>query len=452
MNAEARRKTFPRDMETLRRQGRRPDPSEIARLGLKSGLTPREILLEIQDFLEYRHTRSGEIIDALALFITSYCEQSKAKRVLEYASTSSLLTLGLAEHGEGPQLTYISPDPFAGALQELFKERLTQLIQVIPDVSHGAQFDAIICQPPLGYKPSGVEAADGFGGEVVMQLVPFLAKGGTIHWVTGRGVLFTPRAKKTLSDFDKDGLRVLAAIEVAPAAFPGAMIEGAVIVLRREVPVKKFVGAIRDLETAQPIASALIAGSVRKDGLSWTWLERDDQRTFADLEQARLLRKLTPRGRHETKALGSLLMSDGITKADKPIEDEAQAAPFLFIPEYAGSRVTAELDKQTVKPNAVYRLSVDPAKANPHFLAELLNCPYGKQLRASAAQGATIQRTSAAVLHSLELPIPDLATQGQIARIESDLGLLQARSFVSLVEMLQRWKARATSHARGRRT
>jgi DDE domain len=188
---------IPRDMATLHRQGRRPDPSEIARLGLKAGLTPREILLEIQDCLEYRHTRSREISDALALFITWHCEQIKAKRVLEYASTPTLLTLGLTEHGEEPQLTYISPDPFAGALQELFKERLTQLIRVIPDVSHGAQFDAIICQPSLGYKPSGVEAADGFGGEVLMQLVPFLAQGGTIYWVTGRGVLFTPRAKKT---------------------------------------------------------------------------------------------------------------------------------------------------------------------------------------------------------------------------------------------------------------
>ena len=205
-----------------------------------------------------------------------------------------------------------------------------------------------------------------------MQLVPFLAQRGILYWVTGRGVLFTPRAKKTLSDFEKDGLRLLAAIELPPGAFPGAMIEGAVIVLRREVPVKKFIGAIRDLEMAQPMASALIAGPVRKDGLSWTWLERDDQRTFADLEQARLLRKLMPRGRHELKTLGSLLTSDSIIKADKPIENEARAAAFLFIPEYAGSRVTAELDKQTVKPNAIYRLSVDPAKVNPHFLARIM--------------------------------------------------------------------------------
>ena len=122
---------------------------------------------------------------------------------------------------------------------------MTQLIRIIPDVSLGRQFDAIICQPPIGHKPSGAEAADGFGGEVVMQLAPFLAKGGTLYWVTGRGVLFAPRAMKTLSDFENSGLRVLAAIEVAPGGFPGAMIEGALIALRREVPVKKFVGAMR---------------------------------------------------------------------------------------------------------------------------------------------------------------------------------------------------------------
>jgi hypothetical protein len=65
MEAEARRKTFSQHLETLRRQGRRLDLSEIARLGLKSGLTSREILLGIQDFLEYRHARSGENFDAL---------------------------------------------------------------------------------------------------------------------------------------------------------------------------------------------------------------------------------------------------------------------------------------------------------------------------------------------------------------------------------------------------
>ena len=93
---------------------------------------------------------------------------------------------------------------------------------------------------------------------------------------------------------------------------------------------------------------------------------------------------------------------------------------------FAGSRVTADLKEQSVKPKAVYRLAVDPTETNPRFLAQLLNSPYGKQLRALAAHGTTIQRTSVASLLSLELPIPDMATQDRIARIDSDVRLLQA--------------------------
>lgn len=139
-----------------------------------------------------------------------------------------------------------------------------------------------------------------------------------------------------------------------------------------------------------------------------------------------MLQNLTPKGRHELKDLKSLLISGRVERADKPEREENQGAAFLFIPEYAGSRVTADLDEQSVKPSAVYRFPVDPAKANPRFLAQLLNSPYGKHIRASAAHGATIQRTSATALFSLELPIPDLATQDQIARIDSDIRLLQA--------------------------
>jgi hypothetical protein len=65
----------------------------------------------------------------------------------------------------------------------------------------------------------------------------------------------------------------------------------------------------------------------------------------------------------------------------------------------------------------------------------------GKHLRESAARGATIQRTSVDGLHSLELPMPDLATQDRIARIDSDIALLRA-SFQDIQGALdQDWTA-----------
>jgi hypothetical protein len=174
------------------------------------------------------------------------------------------------------------------------------------------------------------------------------------------------------------------------------------------------------------MAAAILRGPTRKEGLVWAWLDADDQRTFADLEQTRLIQKLMSRGRHKLVSLQSLLLNHRVEKADKPTRDEDQTAAFLFVPEYAGSRITADLEEQTVKPNAVHRLPIDPSKANSRFLARLLNSPFGKHLRATAASGATIQRIRPEHLLSLELPLPDLAMQDRIARIDSDIGLLQA--------------------------
>ena len=183
-----------------------------------------------------------------------------------------------------------------------------------------------------------------------------------------------------------------AIIDLAPGCFHGTTVEGVVIVLRREAPIRKFVGVLRDPETSEPMASAFMAGASQKSGPSWTWLENTDPSTFADIEGLRLLQRLKPRGRHTSVTLRSLLPADRIEKADKPIAADQGGESFLFVPEYAGSLVTAELDEQTVKPKAVYRLAIDPSKANARFLARLLNSPYGKQLRIYAASGATIRR------------------------------------------------------------
>ena len=98
-----------------------------------------------------------------------------------------------------------------------------------------------------------------------------MAEGGTLYWVTGLGVTFDSRAKNTLAELEKAGLNVAAMIIIAPGAFAGSMIEGAVIALRRGVQ-KKFVGALRDLETALPMAAAFLDGPTKKAarvGFGW---------------------------------------------------------------------------------------------------------------------------------------------------------------------------------------
>lgn len=317
-------------------------------------------------------------------------------------------------------------DHLAGTLRLVIPVGSARLIQNAAELTEDASFDAIVCVPALGTQPRRENGADGFGGDAVRALAPYLAENGTIFWVTARVILFNASGKRTLANLDDNGLKPAAIIDIALGGFHGTMIEGTIIVLRRDIPSKKFVGVVRDVETAEPMASAFITGPSRKSGPSWTWLDSADQATFAGLERARLLQRLKPRGRHASVTLGSLLLEDRIARADSPVAVNEESTGFLFVPEYAGSSVTAELDEQTVQPKAVHRLAIDPAKANTRFLARLLNSPYGKQIRSDAATGVTIQRVPTAALLSLELPIPDLATQEQIARADSDLGLLEA--------------------------
>jgi len=214
-------------------------------------------------------------------------------------------------------------------------------------------------------------------------------------------------------------------IDLPAGTWPGTTIEGAVVVLRHGWQGQKLVGVLRDVETAASMAIAFGKGPSRKTSPNWVWLDGDDPSGFAEIERQRSLRKLMPRGRHKPRTLASLLISEKIKKADKPVQDGEEAS-FLYVPEYANCRVTADLDSQTVKPNAVYRLPIDPAQVNPRFLALLLNSAYGKALRQSVARGATIQRVSIPDLLALNIPIPDAPTQNRIARIDGDVDILKA--------------------------
>lgn len=287
----------------------------------------------------------------------------------------------------------------------------------------GEPFDAIICAPPIGMRTNG---GDGFGSEVVSGLVLALADNGVLCWITARGVLFSRGARGTFPALSEKGLHVAAVIDLAPGALAGTHIEGTLIVFRRQRQEQKLVGALRGPEDVASIVTALKTGPVRKPGAVWAWLAADDQRSFMNLEHERLIRKLTPRGRHELKTIRAMLADTRVERADRPLPDDFRGTALLFVPEYAGSRVTADLEEQTVKPRSVYRLVIDGKQANPRFLAQLLNSPYGRQLRSGIASGATIQRVGVDALLSLELAVPDLATQERIARVDSDIGLLQA--------------------------
>ena len=356
-------------------------------------------------------------------------------RFVEYTSSPCVLTASLLERRDANRGRIVVPNAeLAGVMNQLFGDKA--VAQSVDDVGIQEVFDVVVCQAPIGYR-SREKKVDGFGGEIVRALAPLVSDSGKLIWTTARSVISAASAKITFSALAEAGLYAVAAIDIPPGGFPGTAIKGSLIVFERGQPAKRFVGALRDPALAPEMATAVLKGPTRKQGPCWGWIDIDDPRTYGEIEQAKLLNKLTPRGSRKVVELGSLTFGESILKADKPIPENSEATGFLYFPEYAGSRVTVDKDESTVKRRAVYRVPIDTSNANPRFLANLLNSSFGRELRASAAQGTTIRRIPKANLKDLRLPLPDRPTQDRIVRIGSDLSLLVA-GFSQLQEKVDR--------------
>src|SRR5262249_2398292 len=151
----------------------------------------------------------------------------------------------------------------------------------IDELPSEALYDTIVCTPPVGVMGSIEVSGDAFGGEVVQSLLNFLSRDGTLYWITMRGVLLHPRAKQTLTNLTTAGVHLTGSIEIAPGVFPGSAIEGLMLIYQRKMPTKRFVGNLRDVETAEPMARAFAAGPTRGEGASWAWVELSDSRLFS---------------------------------------------------------------------------------------------------------------------------------------------------------------------------
>ena len=424
MSTTTQEAMFWRQMKELRSKPQLPSLVEIADMAIASGMSESAALLEVQKFAERRRSSPEKRSGAAEEFVTTLCKSAGGTSVLEYTCSPSVLAAPLFVGRESSKnRLVIANAELTKVMSVLFGDEV--ILQKPGDIETESSFDWVICQPMVGYRPKN-RNSDGFGGEVVCTLSQFVTDSGCLIWITARNILFSPKAKETMGALEDDGLHIIATIEIPTGGLHGSSTEGIAFVFQRRQLSKKLVGVLRDSEVVSSMATALLGGPSKRRGSCWDWTDVDSVRSYSDVEQLELLKKLAPRGRFKTVELGRLITSETINKASKPISDDSEETAFLFVPEYSGSQVTVDLEQQTVKPTAVYRLPIDTDRANPRFLATLLNGPYGRELRSSVATGTTISRISVQNLRKLRLPLPEITIQNSIAQVDTDLTLLGA--------------------------
>ncbi len=409
-----------------------PTVLDVARLAKKTGHSKQEAMKLVALHSEIFRMRGTEAFDVVTSFAEAVIKTTEPMSALEYTSSQTSMLLNASD--QTGVLLFVPNSDYAKALDIIADKEVS--VNSVEQIEQKREFDLVYCSPPIGIRGQGTEA-DGFGGEIVRSLAPFVSREGHLIWATAQGVLFSAKAKKSLDVLKELGLHVIASVSLPTGSFPGAAIPGVALIFARRLSEKKLIGALKSEQLSNPMATAIFNNWSRKDGPSWTWVDVDDPRSYDDVEAERQTARLIPRGKSELTRMEDILVEEDIVKADKPIPADSDVRGYLYFPEYAHSRVTDDLEDQTVQPKAVYRLPIDTNKANPKFLAGLLNGGFGRQLRASQAKGLTIKRISAKDLKTLELPLPDLTTQNNIARIESDLAILTS-SFDELKNDLSR--------------
>lgn len=212
MNDEAAQRKLRALIDTARASGwasgRIVNPVEIASHAREAGLDISESLTVVRKYAGQNFGSADSALEAaLAFFVCSLASGEKTSRVLEYTADDRLRVAGLTAT-DGSEISVFARDAqFADVLSVLLADASASISVGIPVPAANAQFDTIICAPPIGLRSKG---GDGFGSEVVSALAPNLSDDGLLCWITARGVLANRQARSTFPALAKNGLHVAA--------------------------------------------------------------------------------------------------------------------------------------------------------------------------------------------------------------------------------------------------
>lgn len=410
------------EIDNIRAQGRSPTETDLLSIKNKHGLTIAQTLDLLESVL-LRNSRLDRLKtkspDILQSFFIQFLSAVNAKTVFEFGAFGSSLVARQLDQSSRFNLTYTS---YHNQFAELFRGSLPAESQVMDyKAESSANQDIVICDPPINVKSSSGRAAD---QEAVLSSAKFVSPEGYLCWLTTRNVFSDRKKIAFIEELEKEGLFILAALDVPPGAFSSlSSIAGALLIFRRRTPKLKMIGSLRDFNAHQQIAQSLLEPTKKRGGNLWRWVDADKDITFAQIEAEQNIKKMLPKGEFRLIELSELISSEGIIKADKVGET---LGSHIYLPEYIASKAAATLDELTVKSKSTYCVGIDATRANPRYIVQVLNSSFGKLERERISTGTTILRLNRKSIPSLRIALPDLPVQNRLVSVRSKINALKS--------------------------
>lgn len=296
------------------------------------------------------------------------------------------------------------------------------------------RFDVVIADPPIGMMPIERTSADGYvrvrdsvGNLIILQAAELLNENGVGFFIVPPNFMFTHGSRSVRANLECFGLYIDAALSLPAGTFaPLTQIEGLLIIVRRTLPEKLFVGELTDDPTAQSVLldnlKSRSPGRVPQLG---ALVEPETFYSFSALLAQREMEELTRTLALQSQPLTDLLAEDIHLSHSRDEEGFQDSPNAVYLPLIGNSSAVASLADLHIKQHNYAQLVFDPSKANAVYVANFLNTPLGYKIRESLLSGVHIPKITKATLRKASLPLPDTGTQAHVIGINTRITELQ---------------------------
>lgn len=413
------------------------EPSELARALTERELYPEQFeLTETTNLLaKFAGSRGGPIpIPAiLPEVISQILASHTAKTILDpWAGLGALLAIAQQATSAGRSIAFnlnASEGELAKVLFPHAEWRVGQPLLLMSEITH--PLDVVISCLPFnartnealklaGTVGSSIGLRHDLGNLILAASMAHLSENGVGLFVVPPSFFFANRS--ILRHFPELGFNVNAALALPPGSFAPYTSIGTYLLVVAKSPTKPMLVAqlSNDSNTNSQILKNYTNGI---EGGAVELGRYVDALTFRGIDSLRAFDYI----RRASKQIGfpAVVLEELATEINLVrYEDDfkfPEASNVVFVPMIGQSDVVDSIEDLSLKAQNYAQVVIDPSKSYATFIAQFLNSELGIKIREWGKSGAAIPKLNKQTLKSLQIYIPDLATQRKMLEIEARL-------------------------------
>lgn len=287
-----------------------------------------------------------------------------------------------------------------------------------PDECELGSPDLIFSAPPAGMKREAVTYSGGHGSVEVRDAAGLhalltareLAADGEALFLVPDGFLFRGGPHSVRQQLGAFGLHVQSCVQVV-GEVRGTGINFNLLALRKQPVDAVWIGQFSPHVDTDQLAANLRDRSTGRTPEQGRLVDWEQFSGFDRLKASEDAERLAKRTGRELVVLGDLLDGDPVwPKAG--VKDLVEPQPgVVYLPTFPTADARAGTAASELKVAGCVALPIDPKRATPRYVAEVLNSPVGRAARQAASSGSVIRSLRRGETLEMVLPLPDMAEQ-----------------------------------------